>query len=81
MTTANMGVCPECGSQLEDGFIGYASGLLWHKRQPSGWQRLFPFALTTGRFVIGNWASTPWVRLKTARRCVACGTLVLPGRA
>ena len=79
MTEAGSRVCPECGSRLEDGFIGYASGILWHEQELHGWRRAFPFALAEGRFVVGNWPSTPWFRSRTARRCPACGTLVLPG--
>ena len=70
--------CPECGATLDDGFVGYFSGIMWHEKQPTGWQRLFPFVLSTGRFVIGNWGSTPWTRCREARKCRGCGTLVLP---
>lgn len=77
MTQENSTPCPSCGATLEDGFIGYASGILWHGEEPMGWRRLFPFVLAAGRFVVGNWASTPWVRCREAQRCCRCGTVVI----
>jgi hypothetical protein len=70
--------CPECGATLEDGFIGYFSGIMWHDKDPVGWQRLFPFVLGAGNFTISNVASTPWIRSRKARKCRDCGTLVVP---
>jgi rubredoxin len=70
--------CPECGATLENGFIGYFSGIMWHDMKPEGWQRVFPFVLSAGRFIISNPASTPWVRSRNARKCRDCGTLVVP---
>lgn len=70
--------CPECGGTLHDGFIGYFSGILWHDDDPEGWQRIFPFVLSVGRFVVGNAVSTLWIRSRRARKCRDCGTLVVP---
>ena len=70
--------CPECGAALDDGFIGYFSGIMWYDSEPWGWQSVFPFCLTAGRFLIGNAASTPWARTRKARQCRACRTLVVP---
>ncbi|MCW8985132.1 MAG: PF20097 family protein [Thermoanaerobaculales bacterium] len=70
--------CPECGAALEDGFIGYFSGIRWYDKDPEGWRRIFPFVLSAGHFIVGNAASTPWIRSRKALKCRGCGTLVLP---
>ena len=70
--------CPECGAPLDDGFIGYFSGIMWYDSDPRVWRRVIPFCLEAGRFIIGNVGSTPWTRTRRARQCRACGTLVVP---
>ena len=70
--------CPECGGALEDGYVGYFSGIVWSEKDPVGLQRLFPFVLGATRFIIGTWASTPWIRSRAGRRCRDCGALVIP---
>ena len=78
MTVVQKARCPECGAALEDGFIGYFSGIIWHDEDPAGWRRVFPFVLGAGRFIISNPTSTPWIRSRKARKCRNCGTLVVP---
>jgi rubredoxin len=78
MSDSREACCPECGATLDDGFIGYFSGIMWHDQEPTGWLRIFPFVLSTGHFIVGNAASTPWARNRKARRCRDCGTLVVP---
>ncbi|MFQ5857010.1 MAG: PF20097 family protein [Anaerolineae bacterium] len=73
--------CPECGSALEDGFLGYGSGLLWHEHKLRGWRRIFLYAVPTGHFVLGSIASSPFITSVPARKCTACGTVVLPRTA
>jgi len=70
--------CPECGATLEAGFIGYFSGIVWHDKELTEWQRLIPFVFGPTRFIIGNVTSTPWIRSREARKCRVCGTLVVP---
>jgi rubredoxin len=70
--------CPECGAPLDAGYIGFFSGIMWHEEEVMGWRRLFPFVLSTARFIISNVGSTPWIRSREARRCPDCGTLVVP---
>ncbi len=70
--------CPECGGALEAGYVGYFSGIMWSEKKPAGWQRLIPFVFGGTRFIIGSWASTPWIRSRSARRCPSCCTLVIP---
>lgn len=60
MATASVGAWPECGSRLEDGFIGYASGLLWDKRRPRGWRRLFPARVRLGAVVARDTWGSRW---------------------
>jgi ribosomal protein S27AE len=69
--------CPECGTGLEDGFLGYGTGLLWHESRLRGWHRLFPFAIAEGNYIVGNWTSTGLITSIPARKCPACGTVVL----
>lgn len=73
--------CPECGSALENGFLSYGSGLLWHEHKLRGWRRVFIYAMATGHFVVGNWASSGLMASKPARKCAICGTVVLPRAA
>jgi len=70
--------CPECGAALEDGFIGYFSGIMWHDEELMGLQCLIPFVLSAAHFIIGNLASTPWIRSRKASKCRDCGTLIVP---
>ena len=70
--------CPECGAALEEGYIGYFSGIVWHEEELMGLQRLIPFVFSAAHFIIGTITSTPWIRSRQARRCRSCGTLVVP---
>jgi hypothetical protein len=72
------GQCPYCRSQLESGYLGYASGLFWSSQRLNWSQSLFFSALRYGRLVVGSLASTPWFRSHAARRCEGCGALVVP---
>ena len=78
MTDDHQAHCPECGAGLEDGYVGYFSGIMWHEQHLMGLQRLFPFVLSAAHLIIGNLASTPWIRSRKASRCRDCGTLVVP---
>ncbi len=78
MNSQDLGPCPHCDSELEAGYLGFASGLFWSRRRLEGWRSLFPFALSRGRFVVGNLTSTPWFRTRAAHRCSRCGVLVIP---
>ena len=79
MDTPQGGRCPDCGGALEPGHVGFASGILWFNAEPKGWNRFFPFALKVGRSVVGNWTSTPWYRIRQARQCPRCETVVVRG--
>ena len=70
--------CPECGATLDDGFISYFSGIMWHEKKPIGWRRLFPFVCSAGHFIFGNAASAPWTRSREAQKYRDCETLVVP---
>lgn len=72
------GPCPHCQSQLEPGYLGFASGLFWSAKRLKRWQSLFPIALSYGQFVVGSLGSTPWFRSRAAHRCTGCGALVIP---
>ncbi len=76
MESPDVGPCPHCGSELEPGEIGFASGVFWSPGGIRGWQRILPVA--GGRFVLGILVSTPWLRSRPAHRCTACGALVVP---
>ena len=78
MDSIGIGQCPYCQSQLESGYLGYASGLFWSSQRLNWWQSLFFFAFSYGRFVVGGLLSTPWFRSHAAHRCVGCGALVIP---
>jgi hypothetical protein len=65
--------------ELEEGFVGYFSGVMWHQERIEGLQRMIPFILSTADFIIGTVVSTPWIRSRRASRCRDCGTLVVPG--
>jgi rubredoxin len=70
--------CPDCGTTLEPGFIGYFSGIVWSENELVGWRRLIPFVFGSAHFIIGNLGSTPWIRSREARKCRDCGMLVVP---
>ena len=78
MNSIDIGKCPYCQSQLESGYLGYASGLFLSRQRLRWWQKLFFFAFSYGKFVVGNLWSTPWFRSYAAHRCVGCGALVIP---
>lgn len=69
--------CPECNSELEDGYVGYGSGILWHKHKLKGWRRIFPIALLNGAFILGNWTSPGVYTFIKARKCSECNIVVL----
>ena len=78
MRSSSLGPCPHCDSELEEGYLGFASGLFWSRHALKGWRSLFPVALSFGEFVVGSLASTPWFRTRPAHRCSVCGALVIP---
>jgi hypothetical protein len=78
MDSIDVSQCPYCQSQLESGYLGYTSGLFWSSQRLNWWQSLFFVACSYGRFVVGDFVSTPWFRSRAAHRCVSCGALVIP---
>ncbi len=81
MTPTRIHRCPECGEDLKDGYLAYGSGLMWHEFELRGWPRMFPYPLATGHFVLGSWASPGLITSTPARKCSACGTVILPRAA
>lgn len=80
MTTSREGViCPICGSELEDGFLSYGSGTVWHGEKPKGLGRFFLSAYSTGERVFGSIASYPYVFSVPGARCSECHTVLIPG--
>ena len=78
MADETIGRCPHCHSELERGYLGFASGLFWSRDRLTWWQSLFFFAFAHGSFVVGSLLSTPWFRSRAAHRCSVCGALVIP---
>jgi len=72
--------CPFCGTGLEEGFISYGSGAIWHHTKPRGWRRAFWSAYLSGERVFGSVISSPVVSSVPAYRCPNCGAFVIPGR-
>ena len=73
--------CPACGTEVEEGFVSYCSGAIWHRTKPSGWQRVFWSAFPSGERVFGSAASYPVVSSVPALRCPSCAAVVIPGKA
>lgn len=71
--------CPGCGVSLEEGFLSYCSGAIWHPEKPRGWRRLFWHAFPSGKRVFGSVFSSPIVFSVAAARCPSCGAVVIPG--
>lgn len=71
--------CPACSSALEEGFISYCSGAIWHRTKPRGWQRVFWNAFPSGERVFGSAASYPVVSSVPSFRCPSCAAVVIPG--
>jgi predicted RNA-binding Zn-ribbon protein involved in translation (DUF1610 family) len=78
MTNETLHPCPECGAELENGYLGYGSGLLWHRIRLSGPARIGFVAIPTGQYIVGNWRASGFVSQVPARKCPKCGTVVLP---
>jgi ribosomal protein S27AE len=77
MTQSNS-ECPECGAELQTGFVSHGSGLVWHGSALRGWKRLFPWGFATGQPIVGNWTSSGLMTSRPAKQCPVCGTIVLP---
>ncbi len=78
MNQAVLRPCPECGAELENGYIGYGSGILWHKIKLQGAARIGFVAVPTGSYIVGDWKSTGFISQVPGRKCIKCGTVVLP---
>jgi len=78
MKIPDIGSCPHCGSQLEPGHLGFASGLFWSRKPLKWWQSIVFFAFAYGELVVGGIGSTPWFRGRSGHRCIGCGVLVIP---
>lgn len=72
--------CSFCGTDLEEGFISYGSGAIWHHTKPQGWQRAFWSAYMSGERVFGSFVSSPVISSVPALRCPSCAAVVIPGR-
>lgn len=71
--------CLFCGTGLEQGFISYVSGAIWHPNKPQGWRRAFWSAYMSGERVFGSFISSPVVSSEPALRCPGCAAVVIPG--
>lgn len=71
-------ICPVCGSELEEGFLSYCSGSVWHREKPRGLGRFFWSAFSSGARVFGSIASYPTVSSVSASRCSDCSSVVIP---
>jgi len=79
MTAETQGLrCQVCGSVLEDGFLSYCSGAVWHRKKPRGLGRLFSSAFWTGKPVFGTFLSSPIVSSVPAYRCSSCCSVLIP---
>jgi hypothetical protein len=74
-------LCSLCGTALEDGFLSYASGAVWHRTKPRGWRRMFWSAYTSGEIVFGSVVSSPVVSSVPALRCPSCAAVIIPGKS
>jgi hypothetical protein len=70
--------CPECETELEAGYLSLGTGLVWHKTGLRGFRRLFVYAFLTGEKIVGTWLSSGLLFSIPAKRCNACGTVVMP---
>ena len=70
--------CPCCGAVLEDGFLSYSSGAVWHRVKPRWLGRLFLSAFATGEPVFGSFLTSPIVSSVPAYRCSRCHGVVIP---
>jgi hypothetical protein len=71
-------LCSLCGTALEEGFLSYCSGAVWHRTKPRGWRRAFWRAYSAGERVFGSWASYPAVSSVPAFRCPSCAAVLIP---
>ena len=72
-------LCSFCGTALEEGFLSYCSGTIWHRKRPQGWGRMFTSAFSTGERVFGSLISSPIVSSVPALRCPSCAAVMIPG--
>jgi hypothetical protein len=72
--------CSFCGTALEEGFLSYGSGAIWHRTKPQGWRRAFWSAYASGKRVFGSVISSPIVSSVPAFRCPSCNAVVIPGK-
>jgi hypothetical protein len=70
--------CSLCGTALEEGFLSYSSGAIWHRTKPRGWRRAFWSAYSSGEHVFGSFASSPIVSSVPAFRCPSCAAVLIP---
>ena len=70
-------VCPSCNSIMEDGYLSYASGAVWHNKKPKGLGRMFWSAFSSGEPIYGSFLSMPIVSSVVAQRCPNCSCVVV----
>ena len=70
-------MCPMCGTELEEGYLSYCSGAVWHRERPSGLSRMFWSAFLTGERVYGGVLSNPVVSSVSALRCPDCSSVMV----
>jgi hypothetical protein len=71
-------VCSLCGTAMEEGFISYCTGAIWHREKPRGWRRAFWSAYASGERVFGSPLSSPVVSSTPAFRCPGCAAVLIP---
>jgi hypothetical protein len=77
----NRNLCSFCGTALQEGFLSYCSGAVWHRTKPRGWRRMFWNAFSSGERVFGSLVSSPLVLSVPALRCPDCAAVVIPGES
>ena len=70
-------ICSMCGAELEEGYLSYSSGAVWHREKPTGLRRMFWSAFLSGEKVYGGMASNPIVSSVSALRCPSCSSVVV----
>lgn len=71
-------VCPSCDSEMENGYLSYCSGAVWHREKPKGLRRLFWSAISGGEPVYGSLLfSLPVVSSVDAWRCPKCSCVLV----
>lgn len=79
MASMNHLECPKCDGESEEGFLGYYTGLFWHKEKLRGLKNLFLYTVGEGDQLTGSVLSSGLLRMIPAYRCENCrAVLFLP---